>query len=133
MLDVFQIPDDELVTGATRVQNPQNAGAVVDLSRLNPASRSTAPQSAAAGRPRSASVGAKGSYASLRDAETVRHTFQDCARSQQVWELTLARWRALTGENRVKASDPRVVLLGDRSMLWLDDALLVRTSLRPQP
>ena len=34
----------------------------------------------------------------------------------------MARWRALTGENRVKASDPRVVLLGDRSMLWLDDA-----------
>lgn len=40
MFDVFAIPDDQLVTGATRVQNPQNANAVVDLSRLNPGGRS---------------------------------------------------------------------------------------------
>ena len=57
MFDVFQIPDDELVTGATRVQNPNNTGAVVDLSRLNPASRTVAsgsssvPSKPAAGGP----------------------------------------------------------------------------------
>lgn len=42
MFDVFQIADDQLVTGATRVQNPKNAGAVVDLANLNPASRTSA-------------------------------------------------------------------------------------------
>ena len=61
MLEVFKIPDDELVTGATRVQNPDNAGAVVDLSRLNPASRTASAGGAgekgasSAGRPSTAS------------------------------------------------------------------------------
>ena len=39
MLDTFAIPDDQLVTGATRVHNPNCGGGMVDLSRLNPASR----------------------------------------------------------------------------------------------
>lgn len=39
MLELFQIPEDELVTGATRVANPKVSGAFVDLSKINPASR----------------------------------------------------------------------------------------------
>lgn len=60
MLEVFEIPDDELVTGATRVQNPNHAGAVLDLSRLNPASRT---------EPASAGGRIVGGYARLGDAE----------------------------------------------------------------
>ena len=41
MIDVFAIPDDQLVTGATRVQNASSCGATIDLARLNPASRSS--------------------------------------------------------------------------------------------
>ena len=36
MLDVFHIPDDKLVTGATRVGDPGSSGsALADLARLN--------------------------------------------------------------------------------------------------
>lgn len=46
MFEIFHIPEDKLVTGATRVHDPSSSGAVVDLSRLNPASRGaqTVPQ-----------------------------------------------------------------------------------------
>jgi len=46
MFDIFHIPEDKLVTGATRVHDPNSSGAVVDLSRLNPANRGaeTVPQ-----------------------------------------------------------------------------------------
>ena len=36
--------------------------------------------------------------------------------------MVLERWREVTGETKVKASDGRVVLMGDRSGTWLDDA-----------
>ena len=65
MLDVFQIPDDELVTGATRVQNSSNAGAVIDLSRLNPASRSA---QSSASKPADASA----PYSCLRDTDATQ-------------------------------------------------------------
>ena len=46
MFEIFHIPEDKLVTGATRVQDPNATGAVVDLARLNPATRAaqTVPQ-----------------------------------------------------------------------------------------
>ena len=49
MFDIFHIPEDKLVTGATRVQDANANGAVVDLSHLNPASRTTVGVSASAG------------------------------------------------------------------------------------
>ena len=70
MLDLFAIPDDQLVTGATRVQNPQNAGAVVDLSRLNPASRSAAAATASTSRLPHPADG----YARLADEQSLTDT-----------------------------------------------------------
>ena len=55
-------------------------------------------------------------------AETVEHTFKDCARSKRLWELLLHQWREVTGESKLKATDGRVVLLGDRTGQWLDEA-----------
>ena len=55
-------------------------------------------------------------------AETVEHTFQQCARSQRLWQLVLERWRRVTGETRLTADDSRVVLFGDRSGTWRCDA-----------
>lgn len=45
MFEIFHIPEDKLVTGATRVQDPNSSGAVVDLAKLNPTTRggNTAP------------------------------------------------------------------------------------------
>jgi ribonuclease HI len=54
-------------------------------------------------------------------SETVAHTFQDCARSKRLWELVLRQWRDITGESKLKATDGRVVLLGDRTGHWLDE------------
>lgn len=64
MFEVFQIPDDELVTGATSVQNPNSSGAVIDLSRLNPASRSRPHGTSLASQPSGAPP-----YARLTDGE----------------------------------------------------------------
>ena len=57
MFDTFAIPDDQLVTGATRVHNPCGSGGAVDLSRLNPASRSYGAARACGGSPASEPVG----------------------------------------------------------------------------
>ena len=54
--------------------------------------------------------------------ETVHHTFKDCTRSRRLHEMTLKQWREVTGETKVKASEGRITLLGDRSCTWLDDA-----------
>ena len=54
-------------------------------------------------------------------SETVFHTFHECVRSRRVWEITCKQWRSVTGEHKVKASEPAITLLGDRSMTWLDD------------
>ena len=52
----------------------------------------------------------------------VQHTFKDCTRSRRLHEMTLKQWREVTGETKVKASEGRITLLGDRSCTWLDDA-----------
>ena len=57
-----------------------------------------------------------------RAAETVDHTFQGCARSKRLWGMLLHQWRTVTGESKLKATDGRVVLLGDRTGQWLDEA-----------
>jgi len=36
MFDIFHIPEDNLVTGAFRVQDPSSGGVAIDLSHLNP-------------------------------------------------------------------------------------------------
>ena len=55
-------------------------------------------------------------------AETVEHTFQHCMRSWRLFSLVLKQWGELTGETKLKQSDGRVVLLGDRAGTWLDEA-----------
>ena len=54
-------------------------------------------------------------------AETVQHTFQDCPRSRQLWELVLHQWRTVTGEVKVTRHG-RIVLLGDRRVSWETEA-----------
>ena len=54
-------------------------------------------------------------------AETVRHTFHECARSRKLWEWITHQWRQITGEGLIKATDPRVCLFGDRSMCWYSE------------
>ena len=55
-------------------------------------------------------------------AETVEHTFKECARSKRLWELLTSKWRETTGETKVTASHGRIVLLGDRSCTWATEA-----------
>ena len=55
-------------------------------------------------------------------AETVEHTFQHCMRSWRLFNLVLKQWGELIGETKLKQSDGRVVLLGDRTGTWLDEA-----------
>lgn len=54
--------------------------------------------------------------------ETVEHTFKDCARSRRLWDLTLAAWGEVTGEKKLRSSQGRVVLFGDRSQTWATEA-----------
>ena len=54
--------------------------------------------------------------------ETNEHTFQHCARSKQVADMILERWKACTGENKLSSGDGRLILFGDRSNTWDDDA-----------
>ena len=55
------------------------------------------------------------------DSETVEHTFWKCMRSRRVHETVLERWREVTGETKLRGSDGRVTLFGDRSGTWLDE------------
>ena len=57
-----------------------------------------------------------------RAPETVEHTFHTCHRSMRIWELVLSSWRDVTGESKIKPTDGLVVLFGDRSGTWLDEA-----------
>ena len=54
--------------------------------------------------------------------ETVGHTFHTCYRSMRLWEYVLSSWRDVTGESKIKPTDGLVVLFGDRSGTWLDEA-----------
>jgi hypothetical protein len=54
--------------------------------------------------------------------ETVHHTFMGCTRSKRLHEMTLKQWREVTGEKKIKATEGRITLLGDRSCTWLDDS-----------
>ena len=54
-------------------------------------------------------------------AETVEHTFKDCVRSSVVWRRIADAWRAATGETKLDPTNPRTVLMGDRSAHWLDE------------
>ena len=40
----------------------------------------------------------------------------------RLWELVLSSWRDVTGESKIKPTDGLVVLFGDRSGTWLDEA-----------
>ena len=90
MFERFRIPEDELVTGATRVQNPQCAAGVADLSRLDPWTRGRAHSASAAaanaaagpsgasghhggGAPSGAAAGGAG-YSRLPDSPSSRST-----------------------------------------------------------
>ena len=53
---------------------------------------------------------------------TVPHVFRECGRALRLWALVLAAWGRVTGERKLRASDARVTLLGDRSGTWLDDS-----------
>ena len=53
-------------------------------------------------------------------SETVEHTFKDCVRSALVWRRIAAAWHATTGETKLDPTNPRTVLMGDRSAHWLD-------------
>ena len=55
------------------------------------------------------------------DSETVEHTFWKCMRSRRVHETVLERWREVTGETKLRGSDGRVTLFGNRSGTWLDE------------
>jgi ribonuclease HI len=55
-------------------------------------------------------------------AETIEHTFHECARSKRLWEMVLEQWGSVTGETKVKAADARVVIFGERSGQWIDEA-----------
>ena len=50
------------------------------------------------------------------------HTFHECERSRWVADKILARWRVCTGEELLQGSDARLVLFGDRSHTWPDEA-----------
>ena len=39
LLGLFQIPESQVVTGAVQVNSPNESGAAIDLSRLNPRQR----------------------------------------------------------------------------------------------
>ena len=54
-----------------------------------------------------------------RHEETVSTLFHTCVRTHRLVEMVLDRWRTCTGETRLKGTDPRVVLFGDRSSTWL--------------
>ena len=51
--------------------------------------------------------------------ETVEHTFKDCRRSRLLWNKVIDAWRETTGETKMKSTDGRVILLGDRASHWL--------------
>ena len=53
--------------------------------------------------------------------ETVEHTFKDCVRSSVIWRRVTDAyaWRATTGETKLDPTNPRTVLMGDRSAHWL--------------
>ena len=53
--------------------------------------------------------------------ETVEHTFKDCRRSRLLWNKVIDAWRETTGETKMKSTDGRVILLGDRASHWLDE------------
>ena len=36
--------------------------------------------------------------------------------------MTLKQWGEVTGEKKIKATEGRITLLGDRSCTWLDDS-----------
>ena len=54
--------------------------------------------------------------------EVPEHTFQQCPRSARLLDMVLGRWRRVTGETKVVATDGRVALFGDRSSTWTCDA-----------
>jgi len=54
--------------------------------------------------------------------ETVGHTFHTCPRARRLWDMILEQWGSVTGETKVRAADPRVVIFGERSGTWLDEA-----------
>ena len=54
--------------------------------------------------------------------EDVVHAFRDCNRVKKLWKRVLSAWTRASGEVRMRESDSRVTILGDRSGLWLDDA-----------
>ena len=54
-------------------------------------------------------------------AETIEHTFKDCVRSSVIWRRIADAWRATTGETKLDPTNPRTVLMGDRSAHWLDE------------
>ena len=45
-----------------------------------------------------------------------------CWRSHRLWQHAFAAWRELTGERKIKEDDDRVIVFGDRSGTWLDEA-----------
>lgn len=53
--------------------------------------------------------------------ETIEHTFKDCVRSSAIWRRVTDAWRATTGETKLDPTNPRTVLMGDRSAHWLDE------------
>mmetsp|Transcript_15068 Transcript_15068/g.50755 ORF Transcript_15068/g.50755 Transcript_15068/m.50755 type:complete len:388 (-) Transcript_15068:167-1330(-) len=61
LLGLFQIPESQVVTGAVQVNSPNESGAAIDLSRLNP--------SAAYAHPRAVRGGGDGGYQRLADVE----------------------------------------------------------------
>ena len=55
-------------------------------------------------------------------AETVEHTFWKCGRSYRLWSMLFEQWREVTGEVKVTADLGRIVIFGDRSGTWADEA-----------